>query len=237
MGCSIPRQEPPLPTSRSTAHARLGLSAAADFGRGCDAVTTRASGEWIASDWPVCPIADTASPRRMGAALTYARRYALFTLVGIAGEDDLDAPDLCATPGNRPLGCRPRAVPGTAAAEPSARPRHQSSWVPRYQQASEKCCWPRSPRSVRPSSPHAGLRMPFRERTASQQPMPNSSRMPSKAGFPSCRSANNRRLPASRLCRRTPGRWSALQSHNRSCRTMALARPRPNTARAIRQRR
>jgi hypothetical protein len=33
----------------------------------------------------------------MGAALTYARRYALFTLVGIAGEDDLDAPDLPAT--------------------------------------------------------------------------------------------------------------------------------------------
>jgi hypothetical protein len=26
--------------------------------------------------------------------MTYARRYALFTLVGIAGEDDLDAPDL-----------------------------------------------------------------------------------------------------------------------------------------------
>jgi hypothetical protein len=54
-----------------------------------------ASGEWIASDWPVCSIADMASPQRMGAALTYARRYALFTLVGIAGEDDLDAPDLC----------------------------------------------------------------------------------------------------------------------------------------------
>src|SRR5204863_4299396 len=54
-----------------------------------------ASGEWIASDWPVCPIADMASPQRMGAALTYARRYALFTLVGIAGEDDLDAPDIC----------------------------------------------------------------------------------------------------------------------------------------------
>jgi hypothetical protein len=34
----------------------------------------------------------------MGAALTYARRYALFTLVGIAGEDDLDAPDLIAKP-------------------------------------------------------------------------------------------------------------------------------------------
>ena len=53
-----------------------------------------ASGEWLSSEWPVCPIAETAAPRRMGAALTYARRYALFTLVGIAGEDDLDAPDL-----------------------------------------------------------------------------------------------------------------------------------------------
>jgi hypothetical protein len=57
-----------------------------------------ASGEWIASEWPVCPIAETANPQRMGAALTYARRYALFTLVGIAGEDDLDAPDLCDGP-------------------------------------------------------------------------------------------------------------------------------------------
>jgi hypothetical protein len=55
------------------------------------------SGEWIASDWPVCPIADMASPQRMGTALTYARRYALFPMVGIAGEDDLDAPDLCAS--------------------------------------------------------------------------------------------------------------------------------------------
>jgi hypothetical protein len=52
------------------------------------------SGEWISSDWPVCQISETAAPRRMGAALTYARRYALFTMVGIAGEDDLDAPDI-----------------------------------------------------------------------------------------------------------------------------------------------
>jgi hypothetical protein len=57
-------------------------------------VLAHSSGEWIASDWPVCPIAETVTPHRMGAALTYARRYALFTLVGIAGEDDLDAPDL-----------------------------------------------------------------------------------------------------------------------------------------------
>jgi hypothetical protein len=57
-------------------------------------VLAHASGEWIASDWPVCAVGETATPHRMGAALTYARRYALFTLVGIAGEDDLDAPDL-----------------------------------------------------------------------------------------------------------------------------------------------
>jgi hypothetical protein len=51
----------------------------------------------VSSDWPVCPISETAAPHRLGAALTYARRYALFTLVGIAGEDDLDAPDLPAS--------------------------------------------------------------------------------------------------------------------------------------------
>jgi hypothetical protein len=57
-------------------------------------VLAHSSGEWLSSGWPVCGIGEIAAPRRMGAALTYARRYALFTLVGIAGEDDLDAPDL-----------------------------------------------------------------------------------------------------------------------------------------------
>jgi hypothetical protein len=52
------------------------------------------SGEWVGSIWPVCSVDEMASPKRMGTALTYARRYALFTLAGIAGEDDLDAPDL-----------------------------------------------------------------------------------------------------------------------------------------------
>jgi hypothetical protein len=61
-------------------------------------VLAHASGEWIASDWPVCSVIETERPHRMGAALTYARRYALFTLVGIAGEDDLDAPDIAAPP-------------------------------------------------------------------------------------------------------------------------------------------
>src|SRR4030088_3685393 len=66
-------------------------------------VLAHSSGEWVASDWPVCPVSETAAPHRMGAALTYARRYALFTLVGIAGEDDLDAPDLLSVVRAQPL--------------------------------------------------------------------------------------------------------------------------------------
>jgi hypothetical protein len=101
-----------------------------------------ASGEWISSDWPVCPISETAAPHRMGAALTYARRYALFALVGIAGEDDLDAPDPLPDPSPRMkanLGAnsptsqgvkngtihRPRQAKPALGAEPSAALRDQ----------------------------------------------------------------------------------------------------------------
>ena len=70
-------------------------------------------GEWISSEWPVCPVSETATPHRMGAALTYARRYALFTLVGIAGEDDLDAHRTCA---GRPGPVQPHSG-GRSAAE------------------------------------------------------------------------------------------------------------------------
>jgi len=76
-------------------------------------VLAHSSGEWLSSAWPVCPISDTGSPQRMGAALTYARRYALFTLVGIAGEDDLDAPDLSALP---KAGVEPRSQSNGSAA-------------------------------------------------------------------------------------------------------------------------
>jgi ERF superfamily len=81
-------------------------------------VLAHSSGEWIASDWPVCALSEMAAPRRMGAALTYARRYALFTLVGIAGEEDLDAPDL---PGPRPAEASDagRNGPGTGKANGS----------------------------------------------------------------------------------------------------------------------
>jgi hypothetical protein len=80
-------------------------------------VLAHSSGEWISSDWPVCQISDIASAQRMGAALTYARRYALFALVGIAGEDDLDVPDL-------------GAVPNSAADLPRSEPRSPSNGQP-----------------------------------------------------------------------------------------------------------
>jgi hypothetical protein len=74
-----------------------------------------ASGEWISSDWPVCAAKEVEAPHRMGAALTYARRYALFALVGIAGEDDLDAPDAIAGP---PAATESQAAPGLKASPP-----------------------------------------------------------------------------------------------------------------------
>ena len=90
-----------------------------------------ASGEWIASDWPVCPVAETANPQRMGAALTYARRYALFTLVGIAGEDDLDAPDLCDGPRLPTPSADARSLkPGHA--QPRVQPRKPSNGLRRH---------------------------------------------------------------------------------------------------------
>jgi hypothetical protein len=82
-------------------------------------ILAHSSGEWISSEWPVCPVTETAAPHRMGAALTYARRYALFTLVGIAGEDDLDAPDLMGELGAASIGNGKQ--PRTAAAEPESR--------------------------------------------------------------------------------------------------------------------
>jgi hypothetical protein len=85
-------------------------------------ILAHSSGEWISSEWPVCPISDIASAQRMGTALTYARRYALFALVGIAGEDDLDAPDLGAAPNptaELPQN-HPQAPSGQAARAPGA---------------------------------------------------------------------------------------------------------------------
>ena len=99
------------------------------------------SGEWIASDWPVCQIAEVRTPHRMGAALTYARRYALFTLAGIAGDDDLDAPDLLPSTERAPSGGPGSAAdrgrseigsrPGRSGSRPAPKPNGRTAPVPR----------------------------------------------------------------------------------------------------------
>ena len=93
-------------------------------------VLAHSSGEWVSSDWPVCPVGETAAPHKMGAALTYARRYSLFTLVGIAGEDDLDAPDLPGihlNGGSANLGHEKKNGNAEAAAVPYVGPKENSS--------------------------------------------------------------------------------------------------------------
>ena len=104
------------------------------------------SGEWVSASWPVCRTADMSNPKLMGAALTYARRYGLFTLVGIAGEDDLDAPELMAradtptvgqiAPQTAANGAGPERAGVSASPEPAAFPReveptrHSPDWAP-----------------------------------------------------------------------------------------------------------
>jgi len=86
-----------------------------------------ASGEWMSSEWPVCPVSETNAPHRLGAALTYARRHSLFTLVGIAGDDDRDAPDLASEAPSDSMaanvpGAAPAAAPKTSAVDSDRRP-------------------------------------------------------------------------------------------------------------------
>ena len=127
-------------------------------------VLAHASGEWIASDWPVCAIAETATPHRMGAALTYARRYALFTLVGIAGEDDLDAPDLLSRYSPDGAG-RPWKEQGTCA------PQQWLGFGEVFTAPRQECSAPI------PANPAAG---PVRAQTRSHSVRPDDS------GFPRC---------------------------------------------------
>jgi len=54
-----------------------------------------ASGQWLEATYPVCRLG---KHQEMGSALTYARRYALFAAIGVAGEDDDDDGNSAAAP-------------------------------------------------------------------------------------------------------------------------------------------
>ena len=74
-------------------------------------------GQWIASEYPVCPF--LVKQQEMGSALTYSRRYSLFSLVGIAGEEDDDGNAANATPTQAPKRAKPVAVKETMSADAS----------------------------------------------------------------------------------------------------------------------
>jgi hypothetical protein len=114
-------------------------------------VLAHSSGQWISSDWPICPISDMNTPHRMGAALTYARRYSLFTLVGIAGEDDLDAPDL-----NAGSVGSARTVNPPSSGDPPAPTRHSGNG--RAPVRGSRSPAPHAPRPVLPPHDSARLR-------------------------------------------------------------------------------
>lgn len=67
-------------------------------------MVTHSSGQWFRSSYPVRPV--QATPQGLGSAITYARRYALMAMVGIAPEDD----DGEAAMGRgQPANCQPAA--------------------------------------------------------------------------------------------------------------------------------
>ena len=47
-----------------------------------------ASGQWVECEYPVCAV--HVDHQRMGSALTYAKRYALCALLGVAADEDND---------------------------------------------------------------------------------------------------------------------------------------------------
>jgi hypothetical protein len=67
------------------------------------------TGEWMDSEYP---ITSYAKPQEQGSAITYARRYALSALLGIAAEDDDD--------GAAAQDAKPAKKPEPAKAEPKA---------------------------------------------------------------------------------------------------------------------
>ena len=231
-------------------------STAIDRDTGLIRLTTtlvHASGEWVSSDWPVCPAAATAAPHRMGAALTYARRYALFTLVGIAGEDDLDAPDLAVQSSqNDPPAKKPRSngqMP-PAGAKTSEAPRKrtnddraavlsgEASAVLRDQLLAEIAgleaqddldawtvrAWPQA--NILTPADGEMVRQAFQARLANLQAMPDENLAPAEGGRPA---TNDEPSCPHRQKRVGPARSQAAagQATSPVCRGAALPRLRP----------
>ena len=193
----------------------------------------------------MCPIAETAAPRRMGAALTYARRCALFTLVGIAGEDDLDAPDFGAggIPDSKPgrnIQTSPKPVVDELPLAPLGVSRKARVIRPR------ESCWPRtsggrcatdwSPNSAisNPRTrPQTGSTRTSRPRTPRPPPMQKLSKPASERGSPRWRE-DSRPLRRSKTIRAT--RLCAYKAQPLTVARCPLRKRRPSDAAALRRR-
>lgn len=81
-------------------------------------ILLHASGQWICSRY-VMPIPDKLTPQAVGSAITYARRYALSAIVGIAPDDDDDGNAASVTPARQEA---PKPAPKP---EPPAKPASQ----------------------------------------------------------------------------------------------------------------
>ena len=76
------------------------------------------SGQWIASRY-VMPIGDKLTPQAIGSAITYARRYALSAIVGIAPDDDDDGNAASVTPARQEAPTPPPPKPKPAPTVPT----------------------------------------------------------------------------------------------------------------------
>ena len=128
------------------------------------------------------------TPRKPFSANCYARRYALFTLVGIAGEDDLDAPDLCDGPPSL-SSSNDRSSKDSQLRLPARPPGNgrvhsgQKGEIPLNRRSCGTNCSSRCKKSPRSISPPPGQVRRLWPRTASPQPMPSSWRTRLSGGY------------------------------------------------------
>lgn len=70
------------------------------------------SGEWLESEYPVSSV--SGEHQKMGGALTYARRYALCSMLAITADEDVDAGDIEVGAAKKSAPERPYTPPGSA---------------------------------------------------------------------------------------------------------------------------
>jgi hypothetical protein len=97
------------------------------------------SGQWLASRY-VMPIGERLTPQAMGSAITYARRYALSAIVGIAPDDDDDGNAATDPPKAEPKG---KQAPRPAQPQPEPPPPAKPTLLPALADLFAEFAWPK----------------------------------------------------------------------------------------------